>query len=135
MKKYMIGAGSDLGVDKDGARLGPEYLFNKVNHECEKDLFLQDGDYIKSKDKNDKRKNEEEIDKFNRKIYKSILEKKDCFTLLIGGDHSVAVASALASVKIHGEIGIIWIDAHTDYNTFETTITGNIHGLPLATIT
>lgn len=31
-------------------------------------------------------------------------------------------------------MGIIWIDAHGDYNTFDTTITGNIHGLPLAAI-
>ena len=32
-------------------------------------------------------------------------------------------------------MGVIWVDAHGDYNTFETTITGNIHGLPLAAIT
>ena len=54
---------------------------------------------------------------------------------MIGGDHSVAIASALASVKVNVDVGIIWIDAHTDYNTFETTVTGNIHGLPLAAIT
>ena len=53
---------------------------------------------------------------------------------MIGGDHSAAIASALASAKVNIDVGIIWIDAHTDYNTFETTVTGNIHGLPLAAI-
>ena len=53
---------------------------------------------------------------------------------MIGGDHSISVASALASQNINHNIGVIWFDAHPDFNTFETTITGNIHGLPLATI-
>ena len=35
---------------------------------------------------------------------------------------------------VNKNLGIIWIDAHLDYNTFETTITGNLHGLPLAAI-
>ena len=60
---------------------------------------------------------------------------EDYFPVLIGGDHSVSVASALASAKKYKNIGIIWFDAHTDYNTFDTTVTGNIHGLPLAAIT
>ena len=55
--------------------------------------------------------------------------------LLIGGDHSCVIGSALASQKYYDNIGIIWVDAHGDYNTFETTKSGNIHGLPLAAIT
>ena len=35
---------------------------------------------------------------------------------------------------MHNKLGIIWFDAHADYNTFSTTITGNLHGLPLAAI-
>ena len=60
--------------------------------------------------------------------------KEEYFPIMIGGDHSAAIASALASAKVNVDVGIIWIDAHTDYNTFETTVTGNIHGLPLAAI-
>ena len=56
------------------------------------------------------------------------------FVITIGGDHAIAIGSDLASAKKHKNMGIFWIDAHTDYNTFETTITGNLHGLPLATI-
>ena len=50
-------------------------------------------------------------------------------------DITLEKLAALASIKKHDSIGLIWIDAHTDYNTFETTITGNLHGLPCAAIT
>ena len=60
--------------------------------------------------------------------------KDNKFPITIGGDHSIGVASALGSLEMHKNIGVIWVDAHLDYNTFETTITGNIHGLPLAAI-
>lgn len=53
----------------------------------------------------------------------------------MGGDHSIAIASALASISNYNNLGIIWFDAHGDFNTFETTISGNIHGLPFACVT
>lgn len=53
----------------------------------------------------------------------------------IGGDHSIAMGS-ISGVASHLEedIGILWVDAHGDSNTPETTITGNIHGMPLAAV-
>lgn len=57
------------------------------------------------------------------------------FLLLLDGDHSIAIGSALASIKCNDNLGIIWFDAHGDFHTFDTTISGNIHGLPLAAIT
>lgn len=51
----------------------------------------------------------------------------------IGGDHSIAMGS-ISGVASEGEIGVIWVDAHGDCNTPETTITGNIHGMPLAAV-
>lgn len=139
MKTVIVGAGSDLGVHIDGAHLGPVQLLNDLKgfYKGETMEFMQDESIIKSRNLSDRRKNEYEIEQFNTQLYKALLEKKkeEYFPILIGGDHSVAIASALASAKKYDEIGIIWIDAHTDYNTFETTITGNIHGLPLAAIT
>lgn len=139
MKTLIIGAGSDLGVHIDGAHLGPMQLLNDLKSFYQGDVisFTQDESILKSRNLSDRRKNEYEIDKFNTDLYKGIMEKydDDCFPILVGGDHSVAVASALASSKKYENIGIIWIDAHTDYNTFESTVTGNIHGLPLAAIT
>lgn len=55
--------------------------------------------------------------------------------VVIGGDHSVclgAVAGASSAVK--GDIGLIYFDAHGDMNTHETTLTGNIHGMHLASL-
>ena len=138
MKTIVIGAGSDLGVHIDGAHLGPVQLMNDLKgfYKGESISLIQDENIIKSRNLSDRRKNEYEIDKYNTTLYKAILEKikDDYFPITIGGDHSIAVASALASTKKNTDIGIIWFDAHTDYNTFETTVTGNIHGLPLAAI-
>ena len=139
MRTMIFGAGSDLGVHIDGASLGPKQLLNDLStfYKGETMLFQQDANIIKSRNFGDRRKNEYEVEKFNTELYKAIVDKskEEYFPIMIGGDHSVAIASALASVKVNVDVGIIWIDAHTDYNTFETTITGNIHGLPLAAIT
>lgn len=139
MRTMIFGAGSDLGVHIDGASLGPKQLMNDLNafYKGESMIFQQDANIIKSRNFGDRRKNEYEVEKFNTELYKSMVEKikEEYFPILIGGDHSVAIASALASTKVNIDVGIIWIDAHTDYNTFESTITGNIHGLPLAAIT
>lgn len=58
--------------------------------------------------------------------------------IILGGDHSIAIGS-VAGVASHfrdqgNEIGLIWFDAHADINTPETSHSGNIHGMPLATI-
>lgn len=139
MKTIVIGAGSDLGVHIDGSNLGPVQLINDLKgfYKGESLSLNQDESIIKSRNLSDRRKNEYEIDKFNTKLYNMILEKikEEYFPILIGGDHSVSVASALASAKTKNNIGIIWIDAQTNYNTFETTVTGNIQGLSLAAIT
>lgn len=139
MKTFVVGAGSDLGVHIDGTHLGPIQLMNDLKdfYKGESFSLIQDENIIKSRNLSDRRKNEYEIEKFNTQLYKNILAKvKDgYFPITIGGDHSIAIASALASAKVHENIGIVWIDAHTDYNTFETTVSGNIHGLPLAAIT
>ncbi len=57
------------------------------------------------------------------------------FPLVLGGDHSIAVGSALAAKSHYGNIGIIWVDAHGDFNTMKTSVSGNLHGMPLASIT
>lgn len=134
----IFGACSDLGVNIDGANLGPVQLMNDIKafYQGESMIFQKDEGIIKSRNLSDRRKNEYEIEKFNSNLYKNMVDKikEEYFPILIGGDHSVAIASALASAKVNIDVGMIWIDAHTDYNTFETTVTGNIHGLPLAAI-
>ena len=52
--------------------------------------------------------------------------------LVVGGDHSVAIGSIAAAAQSVPGLGIVWIDAHPDFNTPETSPTDNIHGMVLA---
>jgi arginase len=56
------------------------------------------------------------------------------FPLVLGGDHSVGLASIAAAARDRS-VGVIWIDTHADFNTHETTLSGNVHGMPLAALT
>ena len=55
------------------------------------------------------------------------------FPLVLGGDHSLSLGSVRGAAR-HRKTGLIWIDAHADFNTAETTPSGNIHGMPLAAL-
>jgi arginase len=63
---------------------------------------------------------------------------EDHIPVILGGDHSIAIGtfSGIAS-HFHEqsqEIGLIWFDAHADINTHETSLSGNLHGMPLAAL-
>jgi arginase len=57
---------------------------------------------------------------------------EDYFPVVLGGDHSVALGTFAGLQKVHGSGGAIWIDAHGDLNSPETSPTGNVHGMVLA---
>jgi arginase len=57
----------------------------------------------------------------------------DRFPIFLGGDHSMS-AGTVGGVSAAGPIGLLWIDAHADANTPETSPTGNIHGMPLSAL-
>lgn len=76
---------------------------------------------------------------FNQNLAKAVAHqvRQHHFFTVFGGDHSCAIGtwSGVASeLKQLGDLGLIWIDAHLDSHTPETTQTGNIHGMPLATL-
>lgn len=56
------------------------------------------------------------------------------FPLVLGGDHSIALGSITGVARVHRDIGVIWVDAHGDFNTHETTPSGNIHGMILGAL-
>jgi arginase len=56
------------------------------------------------------------------------------FPLVLGGDHSIGLGSISGVARVHRNIGVIWVDAHGDFNTEETTPSGNIHGMILAAL-
>jgi arginase len=53
------------------------------------------------------------------------------FPLIFGGDHALSIGS-LAGASRAGRLGVVWIDAHGDINTPDTTPSRNVHGMPLA---
>jgi arginase len=62
------------------------------------------------------------------------------FVLTLGGDHSIAIGTIAGTAKavkerLGRDIAVIWVDAHADINTPETSGSGNIHGMPVAFIT
>ncbi|WP_284010072.1 arginase [Haloarcula pelagica] len=56
------------------------------------------------------------------------------FPLVLGGDHSIAMGTVDGATDPDEELGIVWFDAHGDFNTPQTTPSGNIHGMSLAGI-
>lgn len=134
----IINANTDLGVAVDGACLGPDELTKHLRpgKNIRGIYKIYANEENKEKEKENKKKNLEQINIFNEQVYKTVLNTIDngYMPLTLGGDHSLVIGSALASINRNKSLGIIWIDAHGDYNTFDTTITGNIHGLPLAAI-
>lgn len=138
MKSIIIGAGSDLGVHIDGSSLGPVQLINDIKsfYNGETTTIMQEEDILKSRNLSDRRKNEYEVDEINTKIYNTILEKEkdNYFPIVIGGDSSITIPIALASSKVRENIGMILFSPYTNYNTFDTTVSGNINGMSLAAI-
>ena len=131
----IISACSDLGVMVDGASLGPKVLETYIKDK--KFYEISTGKVEKEREENNKRKNLSEINKFNKKLYQNVREiiQQGKIPLTIGGDHSIAIGSALGAIQEYKKMGIIWFDSHGDFNTLDTTATGNIHGLPLAVVT
>lgn len=65
---------------------------------------------------------------------KQLCEQQQFFTVL-GGDHTSAIGTwsgVSAAIKSKGKLGLVWIDAHMDSHTPQTTESGNLHGMPLA---
>jgi arginase len=82
-------------------------------------------------------KNHEEVgivcEILSKQVEKEMI--KDNFVLILGGDHCISIGSIPSIIKVKPNTGIIWVDAHADINTPTTSLTGNMHGMPLAFLT
>jgi arginase len=69
------------------------------------------------------------------RIYQEILTcmAEDDFAIVLGGDHSISIGS-IAAMARRQPTGVIWVDAHGDFNTPETSPSGNVHGMPVAAL-
>ena len=57
----------------------------------------------------------------------------DAFPVFLGGDHSVSIGT-VSGMAAAGRTGVLWVDAHADFNTPATSPSGNVHGMPLAAL-
>lgn len=70
-------------------------------------------------------------------VYARMLEcvQADEYAIFLGGDHSISLGSAAGALHRADEVGVIWVDAHADYNTPQTSPSGNVHGMVVSGLT
>ena len=146
---HIIGVPLDLGGGRRGVDMGPsalriagigEQLAALGRTVADKgDLPAPIAETQHPADK--KKKYIRDIAKVCQKLYDSALKSLDAgaLPLVLGGDHSLAAGSVAASAAWvrrteSKPLGLLWVDAHGDMNTPETTTSGNVHGMPLAAL-
>lgn len=143
MKKRidLTGVQIDCGASKVGSSLGPFAVRIAGLVEGIKDLGYQlkdKGDIIQpcGGAGTDKLRNYESVVTTCKALYESTMEsfKEGAFPLAVGGDHSLAAGSVSATLKYYKNVGIIWIDAHGDWNDQTTTRSGNMHGMSFSAV-
>ncbi len=84
-------------------------------------------------------KNPLAVSAVTRKLCDQVYEhaKEGRCVLTLGGDHSIAIGTIAGTARairerLDREMAVIWVDAHTDINTPETSESGNVHGMPVA---
>jgi arginase len=79
-------------------------------------------------------KNIAEVGYVCEKAHKAIYEeaKTSNFILNLGGDHCIPIGTLSAIKSARPSLGVVWVDAHADINTPETSSSGNVHGMPVA---
>lgn len=144
MNVKIIGAPMDLGASRRGTDMGPSALrvarlgprLERLGHNVE-DLGNVYSPTVETKTaKHTSLLYADEIirvcDTLARRVEK-VVQAGD-FPLVLGGDHSVAMGTIAGIARGTGgaRMGVIWVDAHADFNTTDTSPSGNIHGMPLA---
>ncbi len=144
----VIGVPSDLGANMRGANIGPAAVRIAGLHEKLKvlgfsvdergDIHVPLRESISVEETALKNRNAilKICNELCSQVYQSL--KAGQKPIVLGGDHSIGIGTIGGVAKFAKEqnqnIGLIWIDAHADMNTPETTHSGNIHGMPLAAV-
>lgn len=143
MQIDIIGVPIDLGADRRGVDMGPsairyahlqtriETLGYTVRDEGNVEVPIAEMCSIT----NPKLKYIDCIIPMSRRVSGAVSTSVQAgnFPLVIGGDHSLSIGSVRGAAR-NRKIGVIWLDAHADFNTAETTPSGNIHGMSLAVL-
>jgi arginase len=148
-KIRIIGVPMDLGASRRGVDMGPSALrvaglqarIKQLGHQVEDigNIPVKQPEEMSYGEKRAKYLGEiaEACKDLAEAVQKSLEEYM--LPLVLGGDHSIAVGS-ISGVAAHfrkeekKQVGFIWLDAHGDMNTPESSPSGNVHGMPLASI-
>ncbi|GAB4543087.1 MAG: arginase [Anaerolineales bacterium] len=144
MKIDIIGVPIDLGADRRGVDMGPSAIrYSHLQKKLEELGYdVQDAGNVEvpiaemCKITDPRLKYIDCIVPMSRRVAGAVSTSIQAgrFPLVIGGDHSLSIGSVRGAAR-NKKIGVIWIDAHADFNTAETTPSGNIHGMSLAALT
>jgi arginase len=145
MKVDVIGVPIDLGASRRGVDMGPSAIrYAGLRRQLlEMGLDYRDKgnipvDVIDYDEESPRRpRHIEQINRVNEMLADQVSKslQEGCFPVVLGGDHSIAVGTILGVQREFKNIGIIWMDAHGDFNSLESSITGNLHGMSLAAST
>ncbi len=144
MQIRVIGVPMDLGADRRGVDIGASAIrYAGLNDQLRRlDYEVHDiGNIVVPQPEsqpsgNARLKYLEPIIKVAQELADTVTDalKANEFPLILGGDHSITLGSMTGVTRLHKDIGVLWIDAHADFNTEETTPSGNIHGMILAAL-
>lgn len=146
MKINVIGVPVNLGCDRQGVEQAPDHLrrmglidrIRKYGHKTYDagNLYVPGVDEKNKFKSGETLKNLEAIVEVNNNLAELVYDtlQGGGFPLVIGGDHSLGLGSASGVGEAFDDFGIIWLDAHGDINTHETTPSGNIHGMVLGAL-
>lgn len=146
MKVNVIGVPLNLGCDCAGAETAPNHLrengLMKIIRKHGHRGFDLGNLYVPPVNNEDKytysrqMKYLDTIVEVNNNLAELVYDtlRGGAFPLIVGGDHSLGLGSASGVGKCFDDFGIIWLDAHGNLNTSETTPSGNIHGMPLSAL-
>lgn len=134
----LIGYATGNGAENPGCGAAPEYLkkspiLNNVNAH-----YSVNWQTILHPEDNDvKQSHLPTITWLSQQLAENVQQsvQAEQFFITIGGDHSSGIGTwsgAATALQQQGNIGLIWFDAHLDAHTYETTPSGNIHGMPVA---
>ncbi len=141
-KVQIIGVPMDLGQDQRGVDLGPGALryaglsgaLRRLGHQVV-DAGNLPAPVRDSLDPADPRCYLTAIAQVCNALYRACLQAHadGAVPVALGGDHSIAAGTVAATIE-HRPAGLLWIDAHGDFNTPQTSPSGNVHGMPLAAL-
>ena len=146
---HIIGVPLDLGGGRRGVDMGPSAFRIAGLGDRIATLgytVVDKGDLAApipetQKQRDERKKYINDIAKVCQKLYLSSLASLDegAMPLVLGGDHSLGAGSVAAVAEWAKKtkdqpIGLLWIDAHGDMNTPATSLSGNVHGMPLAAL-